>query len=104
MTEESVLLNKKRKTKSRPLTDEEVVECLGLEALPNDGQKRYRVVLPDPQNSKAERIALEDFFSDGEIRLTTANEEQINVFASFCLTEKEIKKHHAYLWPIAKPI
>lgn len=68
-----------------------------------EDEKKYTVVLPDPEYIGTLRIALCRMF-DKHVVLTLTHEAAVIDNENMHLTEAEIKRNHEYLWQFAKEI
>ena len=66
-------------------------------------EKKYTVVLPDPEFTGSARMILSRAYGE-KIILLVSHEERVGCLESQRLTESEIKRNHEYLWQFAKEV
>lgn len=67
-------------------------------------EKRYIVIIPDPESFSEERVYTLVRAFDGKIMISRPQEKRIHDNGTYHLTESEIKKNHGYLWQFAKEV
>lgn len=87
-------------------TNKELIKlCIEYTETPiseREEEKKYRVVLPDPE-SEGSSFALARTVNE-TIVINVAKKSNIEALKRYRLTESEIKRNHEYLWQFAKEV
>lgn len=67
-------------------------------------EKRYIVIIPDPESFSEERVYVLVRAFNGSVMIGRPQEKRIYENEAYHLTESEIKKNHAYLWQFKKEV